>query len=86
MKATRFDLEQQILNCWNVTDDLDVVMENVLENENFSRDDIHNVLLGIRGLYQLKFEKCFETFEELVRTRQLDSRVQWPFESENESF
>lgn len=85
MKATRFDLEQQILNCWNITDDLDVVIEAVTES-NLSQDDIVNLLLGIRGLYHLKFEKCFETFEELVSTRQLDSNTAWPFEGENESF
>lgn len=85
MKATRFDLEQQILQCWNMCDDLEVVAEAVLDRD-MKPDDIVNVLNGIKGLYQLKFEKCFETFENLLSTRQLDSNTAWPFEGENESF
>ena len=62
MKSVRFDLEQQILNCWNVCDDLQVVCEGVLERD-MKPDDLANVLMGIQALYHLKFQQCFETFE-----------------------
>lgn len=61
----RFDLEQSILQCWNVTSDIDLLMENVLESD-MTKDQIANVLLGIKELYELKFQKCFNTFEHLL--------------------
>lgn len=64
MKSVRFDLEQQILNCWSVCDDLEVLCEGVLERD-MKVDDVATVLSGMKALYQLKFQKCFETFEKL---------------------
>ena len=64
--ADRFDLEQGIMKCWNITDDIDMLCESVLENE-MSQDDISNVLIGLKALYDIKFDKLFRQFEELVR-------------------
>lgn len=61
----RFDLEQSIMECWRVCDDVNILCENVMDKE-MSVDDISNVLIGINGLYQLKFEKLFDQFCELV--------------------
>ena len=66
----RFDLEQEIMKCWNVTDDIDLLYENVMEKE-MSTDEISNALLGLKTLYQMKFEKCFDTFEKLVHDRKI---------------
>lgn len=62
---TRFDLEQEILSCWHVVDDLKTVYhsEKLYEDEN----EMQNALLGLYTLYQLKFESLFNTFEVLVR-------------------
>jgi hypothetical protein len=60
----RFDMEQEIMNCWNVCEDLETVCEGVLERE-INQDQISNVLLGMKELYQLKFEKLWENFEAL---------------------
>ncbi len=65
----RFDLEQQILDCWHITDDLDVLFEAVMERD-MSKDEISNVLLGLKELYQLKFLRTFETFEKLIHNGQ----------------
>lgn len=59
----RFDLEQQILNCWNIIDDLDLLEELVLEKK-ASTDEIANFVLGLKTIYKQKFEKCFNTFEQ----------------------
>lgn len=64
--TTQFDLEQQIMDCWGVVEDLDTLYEGVMEL-NMTRDQVSNVLLGMNALYQLKFERCFETFEKLIR-------------------
>lgn len=63
----RFDLEQQIMDCWQVVDDLKVLFENVVEDENLTKDSISNVILGLEELYQMKFDKLFRTFEQYIK-------------------
>lgn len=70
-KADRFELEQAIMGCWNVTDDIDLIYAAVM-NRDMSEDDIANLLLGLKSLYQLKFERLFETFEGCVADRVFD--------------
>lgn len=67
----RFELEQDIMKCWNVTDDLDIVVKHVMETEKLDRDMLANMLLGMKDLYHLKFEKCFNTFEAMIRNREI---------------
>ena len=63
---TRFDLEQEIMDCWSVVDDMGTLLEGILDKE-ISRDDTANAVLGMKVMYQLKFEKLFDTFEEMIR-------------------
>ena len=67
MNQKQFDLEQGIMNCWNVCDDMKIIAENVLEAKTVDRDKIANMLLGMADLYQLKFEKTFSDFEGTIR-------------------
>lgn len=71
MSKTRFDLEQEIMNCWSIVDDLKIVRHALLEDA-ASTDSIDNMLLGLTELYQVKFDIMFQTFESLVSTRQLN--------------
>lgn len=66
----RFDLEQQIMACWNVTSDIDTLCEGVLESD-MTTDQIANILLGMKQLYELKFDKMFRTFEELIQNKSI---------------
>lgn len=68
----RFDFEQQIMNCWNVTTDLHDLQEGVLES-NMTKDQITNVLMGMEQLYQLRFDKLFRMFEQGIRERAFQS-------------
>lgn len=68
--TTTFDLEQHIMHCWNVVDDLEVLNEAVLER-NLSQDEISNILMGMKGLYHLKFETLFETFEQALKEKRV---------------
>jgi hypothetical protein len=63
--ADRFDLEQNIMQCWNVTDDIDLLYKNVME-KNPSTDEIANFLLGLKTIYHSKFEELFDNFGALV--------------------
>lgn len=66
----RFDLEQHILKCWNITDDLDVLYKAVCDTE-MDTDKIANILLGMKQLYDFKFDILFNCFEELVNEKKI---------------
>ena len=68
--SDRFDLEQQIMACWNVTSDIDTLCEGVLESD-MTTDQIANILLGMKQLYELKFDKMLRTFEQLIQDRSI---------------
>ncbi|CAB4124324.1 hypothetical protein UFOVP49_162 [uncultured Caudovirales phage] len=63
-----FDVEQGILDCWHITDDLKILAEGVLDG-NLNNDDVANVLIGLQALYQLKFDKLFQTHEANIRNQ-----------------
>ena len=67
-KFNRFDFEQQIMQCWHVTDDIQTVTEYLLDAplEDDRQDKIANMLMGIEALYQAKFDKLFLQFEDLI--------------------
>lgn len=70
-KFDQFDFEQQIMECWNVTSDVKVVTEYLLDAPlDANREDkAANMLIGIEALYNAKFEKLFQIFEEFNAER-----------------
>ena len=60
------DLEQEIMKAWQVVDDIDLLLENVMETD-MSTDDIANVLLGLESVYSMRFQKLVNTFEEVCK-------------------
>ena len=66
----RFDFEQEIMGVWNIIEDLKVLHEGVLERD-LTSDQVSNILSGMTELYQMKFEILFETFEQLVRNKEI---------------
>ena len=64
----RFDLEQEIMECWNVTKDI----QNFYHaQETMNQDQQQNYLLGLEQIYEVKFNKLWETFEQCVRNRRI---------------
>jgi hypothetical protein len=62
------DLEQQIMNCWQVCDDLETLYKQVCDGEREPTiDEITNALMGMQQLYQWKFEQLFFTYEESLK-------------------
>lgn len=70
MTFSRFDMEQQLLDCWGITDELNLLMEGVLERD-LTKDQVSNILLGMQELYSLKFTKLWESFEDGIHSRQI---------------
>ena len=64
----RFDLEQEIMDCWGVVEDINLVYHAHGETS----DELANVLLGLETLYKLKFERLFSTFEDCCKQRLLE--------------
>ena len=64
----RFDFEEMIMSCWNVTTDLDCLCD-IIERVDMpatDRDKLFNIVIGLKALYEHKFEKLFESFEEMI--------------------
>jgi hypothetical protein len=66
--SDRFDLEQNIMQCWNVCDDIQLMLDSW---DNLDEDQKQNYLIGLKQMYQMKFERCWDNFETCVRTRQI---------------
>ena len=66
--SDRFELEQKIMQCWAVVDDIDVLYRR--SESNMSPDELANFLLGLKTIYQAKFEDLFGVFEQMVSSKQ----------------
>lgn len=64
LKYNYFDLEQRILDCWKITDEMELLSSTVLNN-GLSDDSITNVLNGLHTLYELKFNRLWECYDEV---------------------
>ena len=67
--SNRFDLEQQILEAWKVTDDIRTVIEHGGEEdmvENFN---------ALARLTDIRFEKLWYIFEQMCATQQFRDGV-----------
>jgi hypothetical protein len=68
---TRFDLEQNILKCWNVTEDIDLLYRRIMDGPRMTEDEIANYLLGMSAIYNARFEETFHQFETLIQNKEL---------------
>lgn len=65
------DLEQQIMQCWNVTSDIEMVTKWFADDPCWEgidpkvSDAIMNKYFAIQELYELKFNELWNTFEKV---------------------
>ena len=69
----RFDLEQDIMACWHIVDDIDHLLEMIVDREatcymgaGAGKDKVVNVLAGLSALYGDRFAKLHNSFENLL--------------------
>jgi hypothetical protein len=68
----RFQLEQEMFQCWSVVEDLDLLLAQCEKIEDAEvADHIMNIVLGIRVVSEMRFQKMFSTFEDLVHDGQI---------------
>lgn len=85
MNKNRFDLEQEIMGCWAVVDDIKLLYEEFGDNS-MTNDKVMNLLLGIHELYALKFDRMFRTFEICCHNREFATDVNVKSNSEQDIF
>ena len=62
---TRFELEQALQELWQISEDLKLVVENIL-NGDMADEEVANTLIGLRNIHLLRWQKTDEIFEELI--------------------
>jgi hypothetical protein len=68
--TTLYDLEQPIMDCWSVCDDLETMYRQIGDGERDpTQDELINALIGMRQLYQWKFEQLFDKYEQVIKTQ-----------------
>ena len=64
------DLEQPIMHCWGVCDDLETVFKQIGDGKREpTHDEMMNALMGIQQLYQWKFEQLFFMYEQVLKSQ-----------------
>tara|TARA_R110000868_G_scaffold9000_10_gene45709 strand:+ start:52467 stop:52952 length:486 start_codon:yes stop_codon:yes gene_type:complete len=73
----RFDLEHEIMQCWAVVDDIDLLYKYFGDDKFFTgmkgehADKIMNLMGGLKDLYDIKFQRMFDTFGECITNKEL---------------
>ena len=67
----RFDLENEIMGCWRVTEDLQHLLEHIDKGvfsslSSSDTDDLANIIMGLKHIYDMKFQVMFDTFGECL--------------------
>ena len=80
-----FDLEDRIMDCWGVVDDIDMLFKHFGDNPKFAgrwdasaEDEMMNLMIGVRSLYQLKFENMWESFEKVCKEYHSREKFEYP--------
>ena len=64
-----YELEEQIMDCWNVCNDLKTAYTQICDGEKEPTiDEITNALMGMQHLYHWKFEQLFFTYENMLKS------------------
>jgi hypothetical protein len=63
-----YELEQNIMDCWSICEDLSTVYKQIGDGSVApTEDQLMNALLGLEQVYQWKFEQMFENYEDVVK-------------------
>ena len=63
----RFDLEQQIMQCWNVVEDITLLTKL----EGVKKEDYQ----ALARIYEIKFSSMFDTFSKLIEEEKIIQRL-----------
>ena len=76
--SDRFELEENIMKCSLILEEIDILMDVVVDDPSGKYDmkpevldRITNKLLGIRELYEMRFERLDRTFTAMIKEGKL---------------
>jgi hypothetical protein len=58
------ELEERIMECWSIIDHIDTTLQ-IVDRTGGDIDAVSNALIGIKHIYQTRFEMLFETFDSI---------------------
>jgi hypothetical protein len=63
-----FELEQQILKCWGMVDDVKEIVDQFNQGK-LTNEDTVQTLLACVAVYQFRFDRTFQKYEEVWKVR-----------------
>jgi len=73
MSDTRLEVEERIMECWKVVDDIKIIWEEfsgrtyrAQSGNKMDADELCSILLGMQKLYDRKFTRLFESYEKML--------------------
>jgi hypothetical protein len=64
MSVDRFDLENHILECWKITDDILLMKSQGADSAD---------MISLATVYEYKFKRLWEIFEKMVENKQFEN-------------
>ena len=75
--STVLKLEQALFACWGTKDDLEVLYEAYYDTSlGDDPDKVANLLLGITELHNIKSQRAFDLFEQLLKEQRETNEAQ----------
>ena len=67
------DIEENIMDCWSVCNDLESVFKQIGDGDSEpTPDELMNTIMGMQQLYQWKFEQLFNKYEDVLEAQRGD--------------
>lgn len=75
INMNRFDLEEHMSAMSNLGDDIDTVIHAYGDAKiRPTEDDMLNMLIGIKALHEARYQRMWQTFEHLIRTKVITNK------------
>ncbi len=72
MTTKRFELEQYVLAMWSTKEDIDLLAHRFMDSRaSMTEDDIANALIGISTLHDMRSQRAFDLFEDMVKDKEI---------------
>jgi hypothetical protein len=75
-KRDRFMLEQMMIKCWDVTEDIETVL-SYMEKANIPAKDMDvlmNMLHGMQAIYNQRFSDMMDLFGEMIHNGHIEGK------------
>ena len=67
------DIEENIMDCWSVCNDLESVFKQIGDGDSEpTPDELMNTIMGMQQLYHWKFEQLFNKYEDVLEAQRGD--------------